>query len=111
MDALYEVNDDNFEETVLRSPVPVLVDFSAEWCGPCKAAVPLLLDVEREYEGEAKLVTVDVDKSPTLRDQFNIRSVPTLILFRGGELLERQVGVPARTTISALIDRGLEASK
>jgi thioredoxin 1 len=111
MQEFYEVTAENFEEKVLRSQRPVLVDFSAEWCGPCKAAVPLLVDIKSEYEGEAEIVTVDIDKSPELRDRFGVKGVPTFLLFNKGELVETKVGASSRSDFCAMIDRSLESSK
>jgi thioredoxin 1 len=110
MSDFQEVTGETFEALVLGSPIPVLVDFAAEWCGPCKAAMPLLRDVQREYDGEAMIVKVDIDKSPDLRERFGIRGVPTFMLFRDGELLEQRSGASSRSDFCAMIDRGLGAS-
>lgn len=111
MSGFCEVTDQSFEEQVLRAQLPVLVDFSAEWCGPCKAAIPMLRDIEREYQGEVQIVTVDVDKCPQLRDRFNVRGVPTFLMFRDGNLVETKVGAVSRSEFSAMIERSLKSSK
>ena len=79
------VNDSNFEEVVLKAEVPVLVDFWAEWCGPCKMLTPVLESVANKLDGKVKIVKVDVDESPDLAQRFGIMSVPTMILFKKGQ--------------------------
>ena len=79
------VNDSNFEEVVLKSAQPVLVDFWAEWCGPCKMLTPVLESVANKLDGKVKIVKVDVDESPDLAQRFGIMSVPTMILFKKGQ--------------------------
>ena len=101
------VNDLNFETEVLQSDVPVLVDFSATWCGPCKQIAPLVEQLADEYDGRAKVTKVDIDESPGSASKYGIRGVPTLLVFKGGELVAQHVGAAPKTTIAALIDRGL----
>lgn len=79
------VNDQNFDAEVLKSPVPVLVDFFATWCGPCKSLAPILDQLSGEYSGKVKIVKLDIDEAPTTASAFGIMAVPTMILFKGGK--------------------------
>ena len=89
---LVEVNESNFENEVVKASTPVLVDFWATWCGPCKALTPTLETIATERAGRVKIVKVDVDGSPNLAAKFGIRSVPTLLLFRNGERVDQLIG-------------------
>ncbi len=100
-------NDLNFEDAVLNSDVPVLVDFAATWCGPCKMIAPLVEQIAEEYEGRAKVAKVDIDESPGTASRFGIRGVPTLLVFKGGEVVAQQVGAVPKGKIAELIDRTL----
>ena len=84
---------------LIKSDIPVLVDFSAEWCGPCKAQAPVLADLARELSGKIKVIKIDVDKNQAIAARFQIRGVPTLILFKNGEVLWRQSGLMDRTVL------------
>jgi thioredoxin 1 len=86
------VSDSTFEEVVLKSSEPVVVDFFAEWCGPCKAMAPALEQVAAEMKGKVKVVKLDVDKNPAVTSKYNIRAMPTLIVFKGGEVAAEHVG-------------------
>lgn len=110
MTDLQEITTETFDERVLGSSLPVLVDFSAKWCGPCKAAVPLLRDIKAEYEGEAEVVAVDIDREPELSKRYGIRGVPTFLLFKDGELIETKIGASSRSDFCAMIDRSLESA-
>jgi thioredoxin 1 len=101
------VTSSNFEEKVLRSDVPVLVDFWAEWCGPCKAIAPSVEQISNEYAGRAKVFKVDVDSEPELAGRYGIMSIPALIVFKGGKVVDQMVGAAPKTTIQQLIDRAL----
>ncbi|MGW8316392.1 MAG: thioredoxin [Bacteroidales bacterium] len=88
----------NFDH-IVQSEIPVLVDFSAEWCGPCKAQSPVLADVAREMEGKLKVIKIDVDRNPMIAARFRVQGVPTLILFRKGQVLWRQSGLTDRRSL------------
>ena len=90
--ATSKVTADNFDEVVLKSSTPVLVDFWAEWCGPCKMIGPVVEEIAGEYEGKAVIAKMDVDANSSTPMQFGIRSIPTLMIFKNGELKERLVG-------------------
>jgi thioredoxin 1 len=96
-----EVNENTFQQEVLSDPQPVLVDFSAVWCGPCKMLDPIVERLAKEWTNSVKVVKVDVDFSPTIAMQYQIMSVPTLILFLGGQPRERLVGYQSRERIIA----------
>jgi len=101
------VSDRSFKELVLKSNEPVLVDFWAEWCGPCKQVGPVVEDLARDYAGRARMVKVDVDKNPKLSSRFSIRSIPTLMVFKDGEAFETMVGAQSKRELSAAVDRAL----
>lgn len=87
-----EVSDQTFESEVLKSNEPVLVDFFAEWCGPCKAMAPALEEVSKEMAGQVKIVKIDVDTNPQITNNYQIQAMPTLIMFKGGEIAGRHTG-------------------
>ena len=97
------INEASFEKAVLKSPVPVLVDFWAEWCGPCKMIAPLLDEIARESAGRFRIAKVNIDDGPGLMQQFGVRAVPTLLFFQGGELKDQLVGgAPKRAIVEKL---------
>ena len=101
------VNDLNFETEVLSADVPVLVDFTATWCGPCRQIAPLVDQLADEYQGKAKVVKLDIDESPNTARRFSIRGVPTILVFKGGEVVQQQVGMAHKTVLAGLIDKSL----
>lgn len=101
------VTDGNFENEVLDSDVPVLVDFWAEWCGPCKIVGPTVEELAAEFEGRVKVAKVDVDANPESAMRFGVRSIPTLILFKNGEVTESTVGAKPKGQLTELIERHL----
>ena len=92
MSSVKQVSDGDFEAEVLNSKTPVLIDFFAEWCGPCKMMAPVLDEVARDYAGQLKVVKVDVDESQDVAAKYRIQSIPTLMVFKGGQEVDRVVG-------------------
>lgn len=104
---VHAVNDLNFDAEVLQADSPVLVDFSAVWCGPCKQIAPLIDQLADEYVGKVKVTHLDIDESPGTASKYGIRGVPTLMVFKDGELVAQHVGAAPKTTIAQLMDRAL----
>ena len=100
-----EVNDSNFNEVVLNSDKPVMVDFWATWCGPCKALVPVVEEVAAEYEGKAVVVKCNVDEAADAPMEYGIRNIPTLLFFKNGELKNKLVGSVSKAAITAELDK------
>lgn len=101
------VTDDTFEEEVIKSDVPVLLDFWAVWCGPCQIIVPSLESIAKNYTGRLKVVKVNVDESPQTPSKFAVMSIPTLLLFKGGEVKETLVGALPQNKIEEAINKHL----
>ncbi len=99
------VNDENFDEEVLQSDIPVLVDFWAEWCGPCKIVGPTIEALASDYKGRVKIAKLDVDSNPKAAARFKVRSIPTLIVFKDGKAQESAVGVRPKGQLAELIDQ------
>lgn len=98
-----EVNDTNFDETVIKSEKPVLVDFWAEWCGPCRMIAPMIDEISHDFDGKALVVKCDVDNSPNIAMKYSIRNIPTVLFFKNGEIADKQVGaVPKNTFVNKL---------
>jgi thioredoxin 1 len=104
MASLPVVTERTFEQEVLTSELPVLLEFSAEWCGPCKQMAPDLLALARELEGKAKIVTLDIDKSPNIPRQMGVQSVPTFVVFHGGRPVGGKVGAMRKAELRALLE-------
>lgn len=112
--AAEHINDAQFEETVLKSEGPVMVDFFAEWCGPCKMAAPILDQLADEYKGKVKIVKVDVDQNE-VAGNYGVMSIPTVMIFKGGKVMEangkplKQVGFNGKEGYVAMINQAMEA--
>lgn len=105
MSNVIHADEGTFEQAVLQSDVPVLVDFWAAWCGPCKAIAPVLDELSSEYEGKARIVKIDVDSNPNLAAQYGIRSIPSLFVFKNGEKVDNVVGAQPKAQLSALLNK------
>jgi thioredoxin 1 len=105
---LIVVDDTNFEELVLNSDKPVLVDFWATWCGPCKIIAPTVEEIAKDYDGRAVVAKLDVDKAKETAIQYEVSSIPTLIVFKGGEEVSRIVEVQEKSVLMAKLDEALE---
>jgi thioredoxin 1 len=101
-----EINDSNFEE-ILNSDKPVLVDFWAEWCGPCRMVGPIVEELAKDYEGKAVVGKVNVDHNPQISAQFGIRNIPTILFFKNGEIVDKQVGAVPKSVLAGKIDAQL----
>lgn len=106
MSKAIEITDNNFEE-IISSDLPVLVDFWAEWCGPCKMIGPVVDELSGEYEGKAIIGKVNVDENPETAAKFMVRSIPTLLIIKGGEVVDKQVGAVPKSTLAQKIDAQL----
>jgi thioredoxin 1 len=102
-----EITDANFQELVLDSKVPVLVDFWAEWCGPCRMVGPIVDELANEYDGKAVIGKVDVDNNPKIATDFGIMSIPALLFFKDGKLVDKQVGAVPKHILAGKLDAQL----
>jgi len=104
---LVHVDDKSFASEVLSSDLPVLVDFWATWCGPCRSISPIVEELAKEFSGRVKVTKLNVDESPTTPTQYGVRGIPTLILFKGGKILDQLVGAHPKARLKALIEKAL----
>lgn len=107
MSAAVDIADATFEQEVLNSDVPVLVDFWAPWCGPCRMVAPVVQEIADQYEGRVKVVKLNTDENPQTASQYGIRSIPTLMIFKGGQKVDVVVGAVPKATLSGTIERHL----
>lgn len=99
-----EVTDSNFEELILKSDKPALIDFWAEWCGPCRMIGPLVEELSTEYADKAVIAKLNVDENPEVCSKYGIRNIPTILFFKGGEVVDKQVGAVPKNTLAQKID-------
>ncbi|TCK80980.1 thioredoxin [Albibacterium bauzanense] len=102
-----EITDSNFEEVVLKADKPVLVDFWAEWCGPCRMVGPVVEELSNEYQGKAVIGKVDVDNNPEVSMKFGIRNIPALLYFKNGEIVDKQIGAVPKSVLAEKLDKQL----
>tara|TARA_Y100001936_G_scaffold68420_1_gene67434 strand:- start:908 stop:1228 length:321 start_codon:yes stop_codon:yes gene_type:complete len=102
-----QISDDNFEENVIKKGQPIIVDFWAEWCGPCKQIGPILEEISDEYSGKITIGKLDVDENPETPGKFQIRGIPTMLLFNNGELIDTKVGMSSKADLTEWIDKNI----
>lgn len=106
-DLILHVTDDSFEQQVLKADAPVLVDYWAEWCGPCKMIAPILDDISKEYAGRLKVAKLNIDDNQNTPPKYGIRGIPTLMLFKNGNVEATKVGALSKSQLSAFIDSNI----
>jgi thioredoxin 1 len=107
MSAAAQVTDASFKDEVLDSGVPVLVDFWAPWCGPCRMVAPVVDEIAEQYDGKVKVVKLNTDENPNIASQYGIRSIPTLMIFKGGQRVDMVVGAVPKTTLANTLEKYL----
>ncbi len=107
MSSASPVTDASFKDDVLESAVPVLVDFWAPWCGPCRMVAPVVDEIAEQYEGQIKVVKLNTDENPQVASQYGIRSIPTLMIFKGGQRVDMVVGAVPKTTLANTLEKYL----
>ena len=103
-DLVLHIGDADFQQEVLQSSIPVLVDFWATWCGPCQALAPTLDEIADDYQVKIKVVKIDIDQNPESAAQYNVRSIPTLLIFKNGNVEDSKIGLQSKSQLAAFID-------
>lgn len=106
-DDIIHITDSSFEQDVLNSDHPVLVDYWAEWCGPCKSIAPVLDEISSEYAGRLKVAKLNIDENPGTPPKYGVRGIPTLMIFKGGEVQATKVGALSKSQLTAFIDQSI----
>ncbi|HVC48960.1 MAG TPA: thioredoxin TrxA [Burkholderiales bacterium] len=101
---IYSITDDTFDKEVIQESLPVLVDYWAAWCGPCKMVAPVLEEIASEYQGRLKITKLNIDENPGIPPKFNIRGIPTLMIFKDGQVAATKVGALSKSQLTAFID-------
>jgi thioredoxin 1 len=107
MSSVLSVTDNTFEQEVLKAELPVLVDFWAPWCGPCKAVAPVVEDLSKEYDGRLKVVKLNTDENPKTAQAYSIKGIPSLFLFKAGQVVEQVVGAVPKSTLANAVNKHL----
>lgn len=107
MSNIVHVSDDSFDSDVIKSDIPVLVDYWADWCGPCKMIAPILDEIAGQYAGKLKITKLNIDENPSTPPKYGIRGIPTLMLFKGGEVEATKVGAMSKSQLTAFLDSNL----
>lgn len=106
-DNITHITDSSFDQEVLQSDIPVLVDYWAEWCGPCKMIAPILDEIAADYDGKLKITKINIDENPETPPKFGIRGIPTLMIFKGGDVQSTKVGALSKSQLTAFIDQSI----
>ena len=100
----YKITKDNFNEEVVNSDLPVIIDFYADWCGPCKMMSPVVEELAKEYEGKAKIAKVNIDQEPEIAEKYDVMSIPNFVFIKNGKLVDRQIGATAKAKLVQKLD-------
>ncbi|MGK7906872.1 MAG: thioredoxin [Synechococcus sp.] len=109
MSGAVDVKDDSFETEVIGSDLPVLVDFWAPWCGPCRMVAPVVQEIAEQYDGKVKVVKMNTDENPKVASEYGIRSIPTLMVFKGGQKVDVVVGAVPKATLASTLEKHIDA--